>query len=55
MRTLRISDQNLIRRKKLKQLKPRNINPYPYEEYNIQEILITKTRKRLLLLVDFLK
>ncbi|MGX7592077.1 lysine--tRNA ligase [Candidatus Karelsulcia muelleri] len=33
MRTLRIYDQNLIRRKKLKQLKQININPYPSEEY----------------------
>ncbi|MGX6961028.1 MAG: lysine--tRNA ligase [Candidatus Karelsulcia muelleri] len=32
---LRISDQNLIRIKKIKTLKQRNINPYPSEEYPI--------------------
>ncbi|MGX7592359.1 lysine--tRNA ligase [Candidatus Karelsulcia muelleri] len=35
MRNLRISDQNLIRIKKLKKLKQININPYPSEEYPI--------------------
>ncbi|MGX7593475.1 lysine--tRNA ligase [Candidatus Karelsulcia muelleri] len=35
MRTLRISDQHLIRRKKLKKLNKININPYPSEEYPI--------------------
>ncbi|MGX7590514.1 lysine--tRNA ligase [Candidatus Karelsulcia muelleri] len=35
MINLRISDQNLIRIKKLKTLKQININPYPSEEYTI--------------------
>ncbi|UOQ33023.1 Lysine--tRNA ligase (Lys-tRNA) [Candidatus Karelsulcia muelleri] len=35
MRNLRISDQNLIRIKKLQKLNQININPYPSEEYPI--------------------